>query len=49
LSRAPVPYFRFFHTFRIDPHFESLREEPEFKRLIADLERKYTAITIQRL
>ena len=33
----------------LDPHLESLREQPEFKRLIADLEHKYTAIKIQRL
>jgi TolB-like protein/Flp pilus assembly protein TadD len=35
--------------FRIDPHFENLREVPAFKRLIADLEQRYTALEIDRL
>ena len=35
--------------FRIDPHLESLREEPAFTRLVADLEQTYTALKIQRL
>ena len=35
--------------FRVDPHLESLREEPEFKRLVADLEHKYTTLKIHRL
>jgi DNA-binding SARP family transcriptional activator/Flp pilus assembly protein TadD len=35
--------------FRVDPHLESLREEPAFKQLVADLEQTYTALKIQRL
>jgi serine/threonine-protein kinase len=35
--------------FRIDPHLENLRQEPAFKRLVADLEQKYTALKIHRL
>ena len=34
--------------FKIDPHLESLREKAEFKRLVADLEYKYTALKIQK-
>ena len=34
---------------RLDPFLESLREEPGFKRLVADLEQTYTALEIQRL
>ena len=35
--------------FRLDPHLENLREEPAFERLVADLERKFTALEIRRL
>src|ERR1700676_3774913 len=35
--------------FRIDPHLESLRDKPEFKRLVGDLEQKYAALKFQRL
>jgi hypothetical protein len=30
-------------------HLESLREEPEFKRLVSDLEQEYASLKIQRL
>jgi len=30
-------------------HLESLREEPEFKRLVSELEQEYAALKIQRL
>jgi TolB-like protein/tRNA A-37 threonylcarbamoyl transferase component Bud32 len=33
--------------FRIDPHLEHLREKPEFIRLTADLEHKYTSLKIR--
>lgn len=49
LERSADTGFPCWSFFRIDPHLESLREEPEFKRLVADLEDKYTALTIQRL
>jgi tetratricopeptide (TPR) repeat protein len=35
--------------FKVDPHLENLRREPRFQRLVADLERQYTALKIQRL
>jgi serine/threonine protein kinase len=35
--------------FLLDPHLENLRQEPAFKRLVADLETMYSAIKIQRL
>ena len=31
----------------VDPHLESLRGEAEFKRLVADLERKYGALKVK--
>jgi tetratricopeptide (TPR) repeat protein len=40
------PCWRFF---RIDPCLENLREELRFQRLVADLEREYTALKIERL
>jgi hypothetical protein len=42
LSNACWPFFK------IDPHLEHLREKAEFKRLVADLEYKYTALKIQK-
>lgn len=35
--------------FKLDPHLETLRPEPAFQRLVADLEREYTALKIPRL
>jgi TolB-like protein len=35
--------------FQVDPHLERVREEPEFKRLVGDLEQKYSSLKIQRL
>jgi tetratricopeptide (TPR) repeat protein len=35
--------------FLVDPHLENLRPEPRFQRLVAGLEREYTALKIQRL
>jgi len=35
--------------FKLDPHLESVRREPAFARLVADLEATYTAIKIQRV
>jgi DNA-binding winged helix-turn-helix (wHTH) protein/tetratricopeptide (TPR) repeat protein len=49
LERSVDAGFACWPFFRIDPHFENLRGEPEFKRLVADLEHKYTALVIQRL
>lgn len=49
LERTAETGFPCWFFFRIDPHFESLREEPEFKKLVDGLERKYSALKIQRL
>jgi len=49
LERTVDDGFTCWPFFRIDPYLECLRELPEFKRLTADLERKYTALRIQRL
>ena len=35
--------------FQVDPTLENMRGEPRFQRLVADLERKYTTLRIQRL
>jgi len=35
--------------FRVDPHLETLHDEPRFQRLVTDLEREYTALKIERL
>ena len=49
LERSVDTGFACWPFFRADPHLESLREEPAFKRLVADLEQTYTALKIQRL
>ena len=43
-ASTPVSCWPFF---RIDPHLERLREKAEFKRLVADLEYKYTSLRIR--
>ncbi|MFN2572276.1 MAG: protein kinase [Gemmatimonadales bacterium] len=35
--------------FKLDPHLDNLRQEPEFQRLVAGLESTYTALPIRRL
>jgi tetratricopeptide (TPR) repeat protein len=49
LERSVDTGFACWPFFRIDPYLEKLREEPAFKRLVADLEQTYTALKIQRL
>jgi DNA-binding winged helix-turn-helix (wHTH) protein/tetratricopeptide (TPR) repeat protein len=49
LERSVDTGFACWPFFRVDPHLESLREEPEFKRLVGDLEQEYAALKIQRL
>lgn len=47
LERSVDTGFACWPFFRMDPHLENLRENTEFKRLVADLEHKYTALKIQ--
>jgi TolB-like protein len=49
LERSVDNGFACWPFFRIDPHLARLREEPAFTRLVADLERTYSAIEIARL
>jgi DNA-binding SARP family transcriptional activator/Tfp pilus assembly protein PilF len=49
LERTVNTGFACWPFFRVDPYLESLREEPAFKRLVADLEQTYAALKIQRL
>jgi tetratricopeptide (TPR) repeat protein len=49
LERSVDTGFACWPFFGIDPHLENLHEEPEFKRLVAGLRHKYTALKIQRL
>jgi tetratricopeptide (TPR) repeat protein len=49
LERSVETGFACWPFFRVDPFLESLREESAFKRLVNDLEHKYTSLKIQRL
>lgn len=49
LERSAETGFPCWPFFRVDPHLESLRDEPRFQRLVADLERQYTSLKIERL
>jgi tetratricopeptide (TPR) repeat protein len=49
LERSVDTGFACWPFFQVDPHLERLREEPEFKRLVGDLEQKYASLSIQRL
>jgi DNA-binding winged helix-turn-helix (wHTH) protein/tetratricopeptide (TPR) repeat protein len=49
LERAVDTGFPCWPFFKLDPHLENLRDLIAFKKLVADLEHKYTAIRIQRL
>jgi serine/threonine protein kinase/Tfp pilus assembly protein PilF len=49
LERSVDTGFACWPFFRIDPHLESLRDEPQFKRLVAALQNKYTAPKIQSI
>jgi tetratricopeptide (TPR) repeat protein len=48
LERSVHTGFSCWPFFRIDPNLENLREEPEFKRLIADLENKHILAKAQK-
>jgi hypothetical protein len=49
LERSVDSGFACWPFFRLDPYLESLREEPAFKRLVADLEVTYAGLNIKRL
>ncbi len=49
LERTVEAGFPCWPFFKIDPFLECLYETPQFKRLVTDLERKYTALTIRKL
>jgi len=49
LQRTADTGFPCWSYFALDPHLENLRGEPEFARLVAELEATYTAIRIQRV
>jgi len=49
LERSVDTGFACWPFFKIDPHLEPVREKAEFKRLVADLEYKYTALKIQKV
>ena len=49
LERSVETGFPCWSFFRVDPHLESLREEPTFKRLVTGLEQKYSSLKINRL
>ena len=48
LERAADTGFPCWPFFRINPNLESLRQEPAFTRLVADLEQKYATLTTRR-
>ena len=49
LERTVDTGFACWPLFRVDPHLNSLRDTPEFRRLVDHLEQKYAAIKIRRL
>ena len=49
LERSVASGFACWPFFRADPYLENMREEPAFKRLVADLEQTYTGLDIKRL
>jgi hypothetical protein len=49
LERSVESGFACWPFFRLDPYLENLREDPPFSLLVADLEKKYAALTILRV
>ncbi len=49
LERSVDTGFACWPFFRLDPHLESLRQKPEFTRLVANLQREFDALKIERL
>ena len=49
LERSVASGFACWPFFRADPFLENVREEPAFKRLVAELEQAYTGLDIKRL
>jgi tetratricopeptide (TPR) repeat protein len=48
LERSADSGFPCWPFFQVDPHLESLREQPAFRRLVAQLQDQYTALKIER-
>jgi DNA-binding winged helix-turn-helix (wHTH) protein/tetratricopeptide (TPR) repeat protein len=48
LERSADTGFACWPFFQLDPHLESLRQEPKFTRLLASLEREFSALKIKR-
>jgi eukaryotic-like serine/threonine-protein kinase len=49
LERSADTGFPCWPFFKVDPHLEKLREKPAFKKLVSDLERKWTSLKIERV
>jgi len=49
LERSVASGFACWPFFRADPFLEGMREEPRFKRLVAELEMTYRSLEIRRL
>jgi DNA-binding winged helix-turn-helix (wHTH) protein/Tfp pilus assembly protein PilF len=49
LERTAETGFPCWPFFKLDPHLQSLRDLPRFQKLVVGLERKYTALRIDRL
>jgi TolB-like protein/Tfp pilus assembly protein PilF len=47
LERSVQTGFACWPFFRLDPHLKNLRDEPEFKELVADIESRYSAVKIR--
>jgi len=49
LERSADTGFPCWPFFEVDPHLQSLREQPAFRTLIQDLKDQYTVLKIERL
>jgi adenylate cyclase len=49
LERSVVTGYPCWPFFKVDPHLDNLRHDSRFHKLLADLEREFTALRIERL
>jgi hypothetical protein len=49
LERSADTGFPCWPFFKLDPHLENLREDRAFKKLVSDLELKWSSLKIERL